>query len=81
MTSALARNDPTLLAKSNPAPHRRGGALADGQSRAWAPGPPTKRNWLGKNEWVTRNRKHGGGAWRFARGQICAKSCSQCGSV
>src|SRR5208283_3921766 len=39
--SALARNDPTLLAKSNPPPHRGGGALAAGQQdgpTTWAAG-------------------------------------------
>ena len=46
-SSALTRNDPTLLAKSDPAPRRSGGAFAAGQevflpannSRA-KPGPP-----------------------------------------
>ena len=28
-------------------------------------GPPVKTNWLGKSEWVTGNKKHGGGACSF----------------
>ena len=71
MPSARARNDPTLLAKSDPPPHRGGGALPPGKRTPAPLGPPVRTNWLGKNEWVTRNQKHGGGACSFLPAGKC----------
>jgi hypothetical protein len=46
--------------------HTAGVALcrrARGRPSTWA---RRNTNWFGKNEWVTRNKKHGGGACSFS---------------